>query len=185
MISKEERAINNLWNSLEDTSFNLTYSQEDMQRDLRTLLNEYNYLNVMNNRKKKHIEKLENEIKELGKGQQSLIHSRRKWKHRYYKMKRKNKELQKAVEQIYDDYQDIGKIAFDYKDRIEELETKLKKYELETLPRMQGELSTLKGKAVQLYKIIDELEAEKQKLIKTLEKANKEDTEKVKYHERA
>ena len=87
-----------------------------------------------------YINELENKTKEQGKGQQSLIQSRRKWKRRYYKMKRKNKELQKAVEQIYDDYQDIGKIVFDYGDKIEELETKIKKYELEIIPQLQGEL---------------------------------------------
>ena len=42
------------------------------------------------------------------------MQSRRKWKYRYYKMKNKNKDLQKSVEKIYDDYQDIGKMAFDY-----------------------------------------------------------------------
>ena len=50
----------------------------------------------------------------------SLIQSRKKWKYRYYKMKKKNKDLQKSVEQIYDDYQDIGKIAFDYSDKLEQ-----------------------------------------------------------------
>lgn len=34
-------------------------------------------------------------------------------------------EEQKAVEQIYADYQDIGKIAFDYQDRIELLEKQI------------------------------------------------------------
>lgn len=35
-------------------------------------------------------------------------------------MKNKNKELQKSIEQIYDDYQDIGKMAFNYSDKIEQ-----------------------------------------------------------------
>lgn len=65
-------------------------------------------------------EELKQKLKEVNKGINSLIQSRRKWKHRYYKMKDKNKDLQKSVEQIYDDYQDIGKIAFDYSDKIEE-----------------------------------------------------------------
>ena len=69
-----------------------------------------------------YIEQLETKIKELGKGQQALMQSRKKWKNRYYKTRNKNKELQKSVEQIYDDYQDIGKIAFDYSDKIEQLE---------------------------------------------------------------
>lgn len=70
-----------------------------------------------------YIDELENKTKELGKGQQSLIQSRRKWKRRYYKMKRKNKELQEAVELI---------------------EAKIKKYELETIPQLQGEISVSK-----------------------------------------
>ena len=51
------------------------------------------------------------------------MQSRRKWKNRYYKTRNKNKDLQKSVEQIYDDYQDIGKIAFDYSDKIDQLES--------------------------------------------------------------
>lgn len=50
----------------------------------------------------------------------SLRKSRKKWKYRYYKMKNKNKDLQKSVEKIYDDYQDIGKMAFDYSDELEQ-----------------------------------------------------------------
>lgn len=37
-----------------------------------------------------YIEQLENKVKELGKGQHTLMQSRRKWKNRYYKEKRKN-----------------------------------------------------------------------------------------------
>ena len=74
-----------------------------------------------------YIDKLETKTKELSKGQQSLIKNRRKWKKRYYKMKNKNKDLQKSVEQIYDDYQDIGRIAFDYSDKIDQLESREQK----------------------------------------------------------
>lgn len=66
------------------------------------------------------LEEKEYKIKQLGKGQQALMQSRKKWKYRYYKMKNKNKDLQKSVEQIYDDYQDIGKMAFDYSDKLEQ-----------------------------------------------------------------
>ena len=59
-------------------------------------------------------------LEEKDKGINSLMQSRKKWKNRYYKIKNKNKDLQKSVEQIYDDYQDIGKMAFDYSDKIEE-----------------------------------------------------------------
>lgn len=70
-----------------------------------------------------HIGQLETKTKELGKGQQELIKSRRKWKKRYYKIKIKNKDLQQSVDQIYDDYQDIGKMAFDCSDKIDQLES--------------------------------------------------------------
>ena len=45
-----------------------------------------------------YIKELETKIKQLGKGQQTLIQSRRKWKSRYYKMRKKNKELRKLLE---------------------------------------------------------------------------------------
>lgn len=65
-------------------------------------------------------DELRQKVKEINKGINSLMQSRKKWKYRYYKMKNKNKDLQKSVEQIYDDYQDIGKMAFDYSDKIEQ-----------------------------------------------------------------
>lgn len=71
--------------------------------------------NAQNDINQKWIQK----VKEINKGINSLKQSRKKWKYRYYKMKNKNKDLQKSVEQIYDDYQDIGKMAFDYSDKLE------------------------------------------------------------------
>lgn len=65
-------------------------------------------------------DELRQKVKEINKGINSLMQSRKKWKYRYYKMKNKNKNLQKTVEQIYDDYQDIGKMAFDYADKLEQ-----------------------------------------------------------------
>ena len=65
-------------------------------------------------------DELRQKVKEINKGINSLMQSRKKWKYRYYKMKNKNKDLQKSVEQIYDNYQDIGKIAFDYSDKLEQ-----------------------------------------------------------------
>ena len=41
-------------------------------------------------RQKQYIEQLEHKVKELSKGQHTLMQSRRKWKNRYYKEKRKN-----------------------------------------------------------------------------------------------
>lgn len=40
-----------------------------------------------------YIEKLENKVKALSKGQHTLMQSRRKWENRYYKEKRKNDNL--------------------------------------------------------------------------------------------
>ena len=51
-------------------------------------------------------------IQELQKGQNSLMDSKKKWKRKYYKEKRKSKDLQMSVDQIYEDYQDIGKMFF-------------------------------------------------------------------------
>lgn len=72
--------------------------------------------NAQNDINQKWIQK----VKEINKGINSLMQSRKKWKYRYYKMKNKNKDLQKSVEQIYDNYQDIGKMAFDYSDELEQ-----------------------------------------------------------------
>ena len=54
------------------------------------------------------LEEQEYKIKQLGKGQQVLIQSRKKWKRRYYKMKDKNKNLQNKIidlmaEKIYEE----------------------------------------------------------------------------------
>lgn len=40
-----------------------------------------------------YINQLETKVKELAKGQQELMQSRRKWKRRYYNLKNKNKKL--------------------------------------------------------------------------------------------
>lgn len=47
-----------------------------------------------------YIEQLENRVKELGKGQHALMQSRRKWKKRYYKERRKRRELEKPFTNI-------------------------------------------------------------------------------------
>jgi len=73
-----------------------------------------------------YIDQLENKVKELGKGQYTLMQSRRKWKNRYYKEKQKRKETDKAVEQTYDDYQNIiQQLKIEY----EQLTQSVKRYE--------------------------------------------------------
>ena len=57
--------------------------EERVEELLQKQLNNYNSI-------KQYIDQLENKVKELSKGQHTLIQSRRKWKSRYYKEKRKN-----------------------------------------------------------------------------------------------
>ncbi len=109
-----------------------------------------------------YIEQLENKVKQLSKGQHTLMQSKRKWKNRYYKEKQKRREADKTVEQIYSDYQDIGKKAFDYSDKIEQLEKELK------------EVTTQRN---HLATELSDNEDDKQELIEKLEK------DKVKYNE--
>lgn len=39
MTKEEKKAINNLWSSVTDVMFNVLYSQEDLQKDLKIALN--------------------------------------------------------------------------------------------------------------------------------------------------
>lgn len=50
------------------------------------------------------LERLQKENTQLRKGQQSLMQSRKKWKDRYYKEKRKNKELKEFYEKLEQEY---------------------------------------------------------------------------------
>lgn len=59
-----------------------------------------------------YIDQLESKVKELGKGQHILMYSRKKWKNKYYKERKIRREADKAVSQIYEDYQDIGNMYF-------------------------------------------------------------------------
>ncbi len=71
-----------------------------------------------------YIEKLENKVKELGKGQHTLMQSRRKWKNRYYKEKTENKELKIEVEHLKENvegYSGLSKqIQEDFNEIVEE-----------------------------------------------------------------
>ena len=87
-------------------------------------------------------------------------------------LKETNEDLQKSVDQIYDDYQDIGKMAFDYSDEIkqlqkenEELKNKLldilegKKVIEEETPKYIGE------NYIQVQKVKDKIEEYKKMLL--------------------
>lgn len=47
-----------------------------------------------------YIDQLENKVKELSKGQHTLMQSKRKWKNRYYKEKRKNPNITNKEEMV-------------------------------------------------------------------------------------
>lgn len=79
---------------------------------------------------KEYIDQQENKVKELGKGQHTLMQSRRKWKNRYYKERRKRKEADKAEGKYKNDYQDIGKMYFYLDEKRQNIIQQLKtKYE--------------------------------------------------------
>ena len=87
MTKEQEEAIeiylkmlNNVMNNFEDKLC------EDMQDVVREVKN--------------HIQQLETKVSQLGKGQQSLIQSRRKWKKRYYKERTKVKELEEREQKV-------------------------------------------------------------------------------------
>lgn len=86
----------------------------------RRLIEDYKRVSEENEQLRTEVNSLKKENEELHKGINSLMQSRKKWKNRYYKTKKENKDLQKSEQQIYDDYQDIGKIAFEYSDEIEQ-----------------------------------------------------------------
>lgn len=122
MQNKEaEKALNNLWSSTTDVMFNVLYSQEQIQEDLKVVLNEFKNLYRTNEQNKQYIDQLETKVKELGKGQHTLMQSRRKWKNKYYKERRRRKEADKSVWQIYDDYQDIGNMYFDLDEKVQDI----------------------------------------------------------------
>lgn len=67
---------------------NVAESQKDLENCKTTAFykNENNAIGTL----LQYIDQLETKVKELSKGQHTLIQSRRKWKNRYYKEKRKN-----------------------------------------------------------------------------------------------
>lgn len=54
-----KKSYDNLWNFLEGDTL---YSQEELEDDIRTVLNDYGCLDIVNERKKKQINELENKI---------------------------------------------------------------------------------------------------------------------------
>ena len=86
-----EKALNNLWNSLDDEFFNLTYSQEQMQEDIRLILNRYNYLDSK-------CENLINKYKELEKERDSIYADYQDLGKDKLKLEEKCEEQEKMIE---------------------------------------------------------------------------------------
>lgn len=58
MTEKEKKAINNLWNSATDVMFNVLYSQEEMQEDIKVALNLIQRQQAENEKKDKIIDEM-------------------------------------------------------------------------------------------------------------------------------
>lgn len=86
-----------------------------------------------------YIEQIEQDNIALKKGQYSLMQSRQKWKIRYYKERKRRKEADKSIEQLYGDYNDAGNKMFEYAERVEQLETK----EQKLIEKLEGLYSKL------------------------------------------
>ena len=68
MLSKEEieKPLNNLWCSVTDVMFNVLYSQEEMQADLKIVLNEFKQLYNRNIKLEQENKKQSKIIDEMG-----------------------------------------------------------------------------------------------------------------------
>lgn len=100
-MNKEEieKAKFNLYDDLKLAEKEDSVDIDVFTHDLRTILN--------------HTEQLEKQVKELKKGQASLIQSRKKWKNRYYKesvkVKEQEESKQEAIDKLKDEIELIDK----------------------------------------------------------------------------
>lgn len=92
--------------------------QKEIAKDLKTLLNLIEKLQKENKSLKQEITVLQNTKDTCPEFNSSGVRCSLKQENK--ELKETNEDLRKSVDQIYDDYQDIGKMAFDYSDKIEE-----------------------------------------------------------------
>ncbi len=90
MLSKEE--IEKILDANVDI---ITYKAD---KDYRCLTSTEKTLLENNKKAKEYIEQLENKLKKLGIGQQTLTQSRKKWKIRYYNIRKRHKKLIEKLE---------------------------------------------------------------------------------------
>lgn len=131
-MNKEEieKAKFNLYDDLKLAEKEDSVDIDVFTHDLRTILN--------------HTEQLEKQVKELKKGQASLIQSRKKWKNRYYKESVKVKEQEESRQAVKDKLKEDIRI---FQQKLEEANTKLDKlhyakrieYAREILNMLEGE----------------------------------------------
>lgn len=67
MTEEENKAINNLWSSVTDVMFNVLYSQEDLQKDLKIALN-------LIQKQQKEIEELKKSNEQMNNNFSNLMH---------------------------------------------------------------------------------------------------------------
>lgn len=68
-------------------------------------------------------------------------------------LEKENKELQESVDQIYDDYQDVGKEMFKYSEQVEQLETK----EQKLIEKLEEYTNNTKKQKLPNFKTVTEL----------------------------
>ena len=83
---------------------------EELKKDFISLISKRNCFVIERDKREKEVRALENLLT------------------RYKQLEEENKELQKSVDQIYDDYQDIGKMYFNLTEKIE---NKIDKFDYE------------------------------------------------------
>lgn len=64
MTEEEKKAINNLWSSATDVMFNVLYSQEEMQEDIKVALNLIQRQQAENEKKDKIIDEIQKEVRD-------------------------------------------------------------------------------------------------------------------------
>lgn len=119
-------------------------------------------------------ENLKNLYKMLGKKPSISTNAIRKSLEYIKELEKENIDLQKSVEQIFDDYQDIGKKAFEYSDKIEQLKTEKQKL-IEKLEDRLKELNNKSGGNIfHVQQIINAEIGENERILKILRGENDE-----------
>ena len=117
------------------------------------VLNLIEKLQKENEHKAEKIENQKNELAILNEKQKDfnkLKNTAKSWEGQYRRtlkenknLKATNKDLQKSVDMIYADYQDIGNKAFEYSDKIEQLQTEVNSLKARLEYKQYGDLDNI------------------------------------------